>query len=389
MAAEELGLKPIASLPPGGWRVLRDRLLASPRFQHWAARFPLTRWVARRRAKSLFDLCAGFVYSQVLYACIALHLFDHLAQGAAGAAALAPHLGLTEEAALRLLEAARSLGLVERRGRELYGLGALGAALRGNPGAMAMIEHHALLYADLADPVALLRGRPSSRRLASYWPYAGTAEARRLTGPEIAPYTALMARSQAMIAAEILDAYPMHRHRCLLDVGGGEGAFLAAAALRAPQLRLMLFDLPAVAERARLCFAESGLASRATVHSGDFHVDPLPRGADILSLVRVIHDHDDAAALRILVAARRALTAQGTLILAEPMAETRGAESIGAAYFGFYLLAMGSGRPRRVAELETLLRSAGFGTIRRIPTRMPMLTQLLVAHPGAEAAQPA
>ena len=45
-----------------------------------------------------------------------------------------------------------------------------------------------------------------------------------------------------------------------------------------------------------------------------------------------------------------ALPADGTLLLAEPMAGSRGAEPVGDAYFGFYLLAMGSGRPRTRAS---------------------------------------
>ena len=347
----------------------------------------LTRRVARRRARALFDLCAGFVYSQVLFACIELKLFDHLAAGPLSIAVLAQRLSLTEAAVRRLLEGARSLGLAERRGTDLYGLGALGAALRGNPGIAAMVAHHSMLYADLADPVALLRGAPTSHRLAEYWPYAGAAGsaahagAAALNATAVAPYTALMAASQAMIAAEVLDAYPVARHRCLLDVGGGDGSFLAAAAARAPRLRLMLFDLPAVAAEAQRRFARTGLAHRADAVGGDVRIDPLPDGADLVSLVRVIHDHDDASALAILKAARRALPPDGTLILAEPMAETPGAGPVGHAYFGFYLLAMGSGRPRSPDELSDLLRRAGFARIRAVATRTPMVTSLLVAHP--------
>jgi demethylspheroidene O-methyltransferase len=59
-------------------RSLRNRLLASPGFQRWAAAFPLTRPVARRHTRELFDLVAGFVYSQVLAACVALDLFEDL-----------------------------------------------------------------------------------------------------------------------------------------------------------------------------------------------------------------------------------------------------------------------------------------------------------------------
>ncbi len=104
------------------------------------------------------------------------------------------------------------------------------------------------------------------------------APARIELGPdEAAPYSALMAASQALVAEETLAAYPLGSHRCLMDVGGGEGAFVAAAAGRARRrLALRLFDLPAVAARARERFAALGLAERAEAIAGDFLRDPLP-----------------------------------------------------------------------------------------------------------------
>jgi demethylspheroidene O-methyltransferase len=60
-----------------------------------------------------------------------------------------------------------------------------------------------------------------------------------------------MAASQPMVAGQVIDSYPFARHRRLLDVGGGEGAFLSAVGARVPGLELGLFDLPAVGERAR------------------------------------------------------------------------------------------------------------------------------------------
>jgi demethylspheroidene O-methyltransferase len=366
------------------WREVRDRLLASPRFQRSAVAFPLTRPIARRRARALFDLCAGFVYSQVLLACVRLRLFEILSEGPQTVAALSIRLSLSQDSTARLLWAAASLRLVERRGKDRFGLGDLGAAALGNPGIAAMVEHHALLYGDLHDPVALLRGERPDTELSRYWAYARADKPSALDIERVAAYSALMSASQRLIAGEVLDAYPIDRHQCLLDVGGGEGAFLAAASARAPNLRLMLFDLPPVAERAQARLSAEGLAERARVTGGDFFTDPLPVGADIISLVRVVHDHDDAFVLTLLRAVRRALPDDGTLLLAEPMSGTAGAEPIGDAYFGFYLLAMGSGRPRTPGELESLLRSAGFGRIRQIATRMPLQTRLMVAHPAAE-----
>jgi demethylspheroidene O-methyltransferase len=358
---------------------VRDRLLASDSFRRWAAAFPLTRPIARRRATELFDLGAGFVYAQVLAACVRLQVFDRLFEGPATAAALAPRLGLTVGAAERLLAAAVPLRLVSRRGGGRYGLGPLGAAVVDNPGVAAMIEHHALLYGDLADPVALLRGEAGETGLMRYWAYARSARPGDLEPDKVAHYSALMAASQPMVAAEVLAAYPLARHRCLLDVGGGEGVFLGEAAAAAPDLRLMLFDLPPVAERARERFAARGLGARAQAFGGSFFVDELPKGADIVSLIRVIHDHDDGDALAILRAARRALPDGGTLLLAEPMADTPGARSMGDAYFGFYLLAMGSGRPRTARELRRMLGEAGFAASRQLVTRTPMLTRVLTA----------
>lgn len=360
------------------WFNWRNRLLGNEGFRRLAAGFIPTRWIARRRARALFDLVAGFVYSQVLLACVRLKLFEILADGPQSLDALAHRLGLPPAAAERLLSAATALDLVERRDGQRFGLGTLGATMVGNQAIAAMVEHHGALYADLADPVALLRGQATGGHLAEYWPYA--AGRHQPCAPSVAPYSELMSASQPLVADEILDAYPMHRHQRLLDIGGGEGTFLLKVAHRCPTLDLLMFDLPAVAERARLRFAQHGLARRCRAVGGNFVTDALPTGADIATLVRVVHDHNDDVVLQLLIAVRQALTPGGTLLLAEPMAQTRGAEAMGDAYFGFYLLAMGSGRPRSRDVLTGLLRSAGFASVRAVPTRMPLQTSILLAR---------
>ena len=322
----------------------------------------------------LFDLCAGFVYSQVLAAAVKVGLLHHLRDRTLTAEELAPLVGLPAEGTLRLLHACVALGLVDRRGDE-FSLGDDGALLLGNEGALRMVGHHELLYRDLADPLALLRGEHRATELRRFWSY-GNGEANTA-----AAYSTLMANSVGLITEDLLDAFPFsevgERSR-LLDVGGGEGAFLEALAARAPHLGVALFDLPPVAARAEARLA--GLGGRATVFAGDMLRDPLPKDFDVVSLIRVVHDHDDEPALRILTAARSALRPGGLLVLAEPMADTAGAERVGGAYFGFYLLAMGQGRPRSEDELRALLERAGFTAIRPRRTRRPMLTKMMLAR---------
>jgi demethylspheroidene O-methyltransferase len=345
----------------------RDRLLGAPGFHAFAARFWLTRGIARREARALFDVCAGFVYAQTLAACVELEVFDVLAAGPMEVPVFAARVGMSAAAARTLLDAAVSLRLVAPAG-EGYRLGALGAALRGNPGVSAMVRHHRLFYADLADPVALLRGE-TEPALAKFWPYHGT-------GGDFAGYSTLMAATQPMIAAEILAAFDVSRTKHVLDVCGGDGAFLCAVGARATGARLVLFDLAPVAARAAARFAAAGLADRAMAVGGDVGVDALPAGADLVTLVRVLHDNDDARALGILKKARAALADGGRILVAEPLAGTGGAERVGA-YFGFYLAAMRNGRPRTAAELRGLMEAAGFARVRRIRTNQPMLTSVL------------
>jgi demethylspheroidene O-methyltransferase len=363
---------------------VRDRWLSSPRFQRWAAAFPLTRPTARKRARALFDVCAGFVYSQILFACVRLKLFDLLTAGPLTSAGIAEALKLPPDSTDRLLEAAVSLRLLEKRAGGRFGLGALGAAMVGNPAVGEMVLHHSLLYADLHDPVRLLRGEQDETALGRYWAYAGSDKPATLPGMQVADYTALMGNSLPLVADEILDAYPLHKHQCLLDVGGGDGSFLIAAAARCKKLKLLLFDLPPVAERAARRFSTSGLDSRARALGGDFLKDAIPGGADVISLVRVIHDHGDVAAAAVLAAVYRALPPKGVLLLAEPMMGTPGAEPVGEAYFGFYLLAMGSGRPRTPRVLQGMLNAAGFASTQLVRTRQPLQSRLIVARKNGE-----
>lgn len=358
----------------------RNRVLGSSRFQRWAAAFPMTRPIARRQAQGLFDLCAGFVYSQVLLACVQLGLFDLLRAGPQSRDALVSALGLSDEATDRLLSAAVSLKLVDDLGEDRFALGPKGAMLAGNDGLVEMIKHHEMFYKDLTNPVALLRGQDGAGTLSKYWSYARTENAADLSADAVTPYSGLMSKSSMLVTQEALAAYPFHRHRVLLDVGGGEGCFLQAAANHAKDLKVMLFDLPSVVANAKSHLSALSREGRVTFFAGDFFKDSLPSGADLITLVRIIHDHDDPEALKILKAVRRVLPKDGSLLIVEPMSGTPGAQTVADAYFGLYLWAMGQGRPRQPDQIMSLLAEAGFSTFNLVKTKQPMLTSLIRAQ---------
>jgi demethylspheroidene O-methyltransferase len=364
-----------------GYVARRNRVFASPRFQHWAARLPLIRWIATSRAAGAFDLLAGFAYSQVLRAYVESGLFDILKDGPLSAASIAPRLGLSESAALTLLRAGRPLMLSEEPAPDHWMLGEQGAVFASNPGVQAMVRHHRLLYADLADPMALLRAdRAEPTALSRFWTYAGALQGATTRGADTAEYSELMAASQHFVADEVLASVSFKDVRRLLDVGGGHGAFLRHIGTAWPHLQLGLFDLPEVAATGAEVLGEALGATRVTAHPGNFFNDSIPEGYDMVSLIRILHDHDDAPAQGLLANIRRSMAPGSRLLIAEPMARIPGAEAMGEAFFGLYLWAMGSGRPRSPAEIIAMCRTAGFASARPVATAQAVNASVIIAH---------
>jgi demethylspheroidene O-methyltransferase len=363
------------------WRRWRNRKIASPAFQSWASRFPLTRGKSRREGEKLFDLIAGFVHSQILWAVVELDLLEATCDAPQSLAALAGRCNLPEDRMEALMQAATALGLFERVAGG-YQLAPLGAALMGVPGVIGMVRHHDVLYRDLADPVALLRGEKETE-LARFWPYvfgAGAAE-----NPDVAKrYSKLMADSQTLVAEETLRTISLDGISHLLDVGGGTGAFLAAVGAAYPSLGMTLFDLPAVVQAAEARFRAAGMSGRAKIVAGSFRDDPLPAGADAISLIRVCYDHADETVRALMAKIHAALPPGGRFIVSEPMAGGDRPERAGDAYFAFYCMAMQTGKARSQARIAELMKEAGFRDIETPQSRRPFVTSVVTGcKPGA------
>ena len=357
----------------------RNEKIANPAFQRWASRFPLTRRVSRKAAEEVYDLVSGFVYSQTLLACVELDLLERARVDAFLPAALAREVGVEAERLTILCQAAASLDLLTRQRDGRYGLGRVGAAVLGVPGLALMIRHHSMFYRDLADPSALLRGE-TDPMLAQYWPYVGGKRTHDLPADVAKTYSELMATSQHLVAQETLDAFALSGRSHLLDIGGGTGAFLSAVAERYADLRLTLFDLPAVAEEGQRLLSAKGLETRIETVGGSFLDGGLPREADTISLVRVLYDHNDETVRALLAAVFEALPAGGKVLISEPMSGGAKPSKAGDAYFGFYTMAMTTGRPRSAERHGELLREAGFSAIRGHRTATPFITGVLSAE---------
>lgn len=351
------------SLPFAGWLT---RKVSDPAFQSWAARFPLTRPIVRHEGEKLFGLVSGFVQSQMLRALVQLDVLEKC-RSPQSAADLAPSIGLSPDRTDLLCRAGVAMGLLSLTGNGFKAT-QRGVVLHTVPGLTDMILHHDVLYRDLSDPVAFLRGE-TDPELARFWPYvfggaAGEAESAR--------YSKLMADSQALVAEDTLSQVDLRGINRLTDVGGGSGAFTAKVLDDCPGLNVTLFDLPPVLDT-----VPDALAGRVAKAPGSFRTDPLPEGQDAITLIRVLYDHADETVQDLLSKARTALPKGGRLIVSEPMTGGDAPHVAGDVYFATYCAAMGTGRARSQGRIADLMRAAGFTDIRAPKPRRAFVTSVV------------
>lgn len=171
---------------------------------------------------------------------------------------------------------------------------------------------------------------------------------------------AMVAKSMATIPA-VVDAYDFTGFRRIADVGGGRGHLLQAILERAPGATGVLFDLPRVIADA------SGAASpRLELVAGDFFADPLPT-ADGYVLMEVLHDWNDADAMRILRALRAAAPSGARLLISETVIPD-GPDPHPGKVLDIIMLAVTGGRERTAEAYRALLERSGWRMQRVIAT---------------------
>ncbi|SHM94855.1 methyltransferase [Roseibium suaedae] len=156
----------------------------------------------------------------------------------------------------------------------------------------------------------------------------------------------------------------------ILDVGGGNGSFLAQILDKNPMTRGTLFELPRSVEDYDPLFAEMRRQGRANVKTGSFF-ESVPSRADVYLFSRVFHDFDDTAAATILQNTRKALSGHERLYLIDMMAGGQDAGSRASSQDIFMLAQLG-GRERTAAEFSALLADNGFETLSVKSTASPV-----------------
>ena len=322
---------------------------------------------------AILDLVVGFWSACAVATVARLGIADRLARGPRTAPELARELGADPDALFRLLRAVASLGVFTRDSGGRFALTPIGERLRSDvPGSQrALIASeldtaHYLPWGRLEESVRT--GTPVFEKVFSMkaWEYY-----RDRNPEEGRLFSANMTAMSQMDTQGILAAYSFADARCIVDVGGAHGAFLAAALGQAPRARGILFDQEQVIAGASEVLERFGVIDRVQRVAGDFFAE-LPRDGDVYLLKHILHDWNDEDCVRILRRVKEAMAPDGRVVVAElPLPEQGNAEPIGVMLDLNMLLMLG-GRERTPAEYGALFERAGLHLERVVRTTAPI-----------------
>jgi len=172
--------------------------------------------------------------------------------------------------------------------------------------------------------------------------------------------------------AAVLEAYDFSSGRQVVDVGGGNGALLAAILMAHGDLGGLLFDQEAVVASAREMLRHRGLSERCRIEAGNFF-EAVPKGGDIYTLSQILHDWDDERCMTILSNCRAAMGPNSRLLVIERVLADQPGQTNPLSYLAdMHMMVIFDGAKERTeTEFGGLLARSGFSTPRVLETRSP------------------
>lgn len=316
-------------------------------------------------ATTLHRLVTGYQVSQAIHVAATLGIADLLADASRTGDELAALTNTHPPTLYRLLRALASVEVLHELDGRRFELTPLGEPLRSDvPGSMVDLAAYMGRPYRLQAWGGLLHsvrtGENAFRHVygTDVWTYRSTRP------DESAIFDRAMTSLSRGATAALLAAVDFGGFRTVVDVGGGNGALLAAILAAHSHVQGVLFDQPHVVSGATTLLEHAGVADRCRMVGGSFF-ESVPEHADVYVLRAVIHDWDDAASIRILTAVRHALADDGRVLIVEYMLAPPN-EGREAKFSDLNMLVGPGGRERTREEFAALLDASGLRLARVI-----------------------
>lgn len=309
---------------------------------------------------SIMKTVLAFQRSRVLLTAYELELFTVLGDESKSSVVVAKALGTGEWATDRLMNALCAMGLLEKK-KGLFSNSPLASRflVKNKPDFMAGLMHSVHLWDTWSTLTQAVRhgksvvGRHANER-GEEW---------------LAAFIAAMHQRACQQASGMIALLDLSSVSCVLDVGGGSGAYSMAFVRAKEGIRATVFDLPNVIPLARDYIEKEGLSDKVETVVGDYKIDKLGSGFDLVFLSAIIHSNSFEENQKLIRKASEALNPDGQMVVQDfVMDEDRTTPAFGALFALNMLVATESGDTYTESEIRMWMEEAGLSNIIRKDT---------------------
>ena len=163
----------------------------------------------------------------------------------------------------------------------------------------------------------------------------------------------------------------------VLDVGGGSGVFSMAFVRARKGITAVVFDLPNVINLTKSYIDAENLGNLISVAGGDYTVDPLVNGFDLIFMSAIIHSNSPEINKQLFRKAFEALNPDGRLVVLDYIMNDDRTSPMAGAYFSLNMLVgTPEGDTYTESEVRGWMEDVGFKNISKMKTQFG--TDLLI-----------
>jgi SAM-dependent methyltransferase len=322
----------------------------------------------------LMGMASGHAEARAIQTALKLGLFEALDENDYDAEALADAVHCERRATMLLANALVALDLLRKKAaRYALSEGARRLLLKSSSEYLGgMILFDEVLWSTWGKLDESIRSGRPARTPDMY--QSDAEETRRFIH---AMDSLVVARGDAVWTADNLD---LSSARSIADLGGGPGTYLMEFLRRWPDLRGILFDLPATLQATRRIVEEraGSLRNRLSLCELDYNRDEIPGPIDVIFMSNIIHSEDESANAALTAKCFRALASNGRLIVKDHIMDSELTTPSAGAVFSLYLLLTTRGRDYSFDEVAEWMRGTGFTDIRLQTLPSPPFTSSMV-----------
>ena len=308
---------------------------------------------------ALLQMVTGFWISQAIYVAAKLGIADLLKDGPKSTDALAKSTEASPRELFRLLRFLASEGIFAEVENGFFELTPLAAYLQTDtPGSLRslVIYYGEETYQPWG---SLLHSIKTGETAFNHVNKSGVFQYLAQRPESAAIFNQAMTEYTVEESTAVIAAYDFSEFEKIVDVGGGQGSFIAAILKANTKPKGVLFDLPQGIEGAEGYLEAAGLIDRCNVIGGDFF-ESIPGGGDAYIFKNIIVNWDDERTVAILKNCHSAMADNGKLLIVEvSVASSRNVPSF-SKLFDLHMMVMTGGRGRTEEEFQTLFSATGF-----------------------------